>query len=104
MCWSLLQSLSQLLSVRRPLVSFVYAELYLLVPLLWSLADLASCAEDSPLKRIKLIDIGIFCKVEGYTYQKCPAVLGTSTSQNAVYWHQRLETFLKQVYITENIF
>ena len=104
MCWTLLQSLSQLLSGCRPLVSFVYAELDLLVPLLWSLADLASCAEDSPLKRIKLIDIGIFCKVEGYTYQKCPAVLGTSTSQNAVYWRQRLETFLKQVNITENIF
>ena len=60
MCWSLLQSLSQLLSVRRPLVSFVYAELDSQVQLLWSPADLASSAEDSPLERIKLINIGIF--------------------------------------------
>ena len=89
MCWSLLQSLSQLLSVRRPLVSFVYAELDSQVQLLWSPADLASSAEDSPLERIKLINIGIFCRVARYTYQKCPAVLGTSTSQNAVYWHQK---------------
>ena len=89
MCWSLLQSLSQLLSVRHPLVSFVYAELDSQVRLLWSPADLASSAEDSPLERIKLINIGIFCRVARYTYQKCPAVLGTSTSQNAVYWHQR---------------
>ena len=60
MCWSLLQSLSQLLSVRHPLVSFVYAELDSQVQLLWSPADLASSAEDSPLERIKLINIGIF--------------------------------------------
>ena len=60
MCWSLLQSLSQLLSGRRPLVSFVYAELDSQVQLLWSPADLASSAEDSPLERIKLINIGIF--------------------------------------------
>ena len=60
MCWSLLQSLSQLLSVRRPLVSFVCAELDSQVQLLWSPADLASCVEGPPLERVMLINIGKF--------------------------------------------
>ena len=99
MCWTLLQSLSQLLSGCRPLVSFVYAELDLLVQLLWSLADLASCVEDSPLKNLEVVNLSKVVRF-GCTYQKHPAVLCTSTSQNVVYWRQRLETFLKQGNIT----
>ena len=58
MCWTLLQSLSQLLLGCRPLVSFVYAELDLLVQLLWSLAALASYAEVPPLEnRNNYLDI-----------------------------------------------